>query len=162
MKTPRSGVSLISKVKLFLTAPHLIIKYVFVDLHLTVITPLVRTNVNGIRVKDGLLMRKPLFEDDDLDEDAWEDMVRKLEKFYTGRDGKAEMDRICLQFDLHNISDGSEELKPMCSILTYPIINSKSRNLGILDLMPNIVSAQKACCTIGREIYLPSKFKLPK
>ena len=31
------------------------------DLHLTVITPLVRTNVNGIKIKDGLATRKPLY-----------------------------------------------------------------------------------------------------
>lgn len=126
------------------------------------ITPLVRTNVNGIRVKDGLAMRRPLFEDDMLDDESWEDIVRKLDKFYTGRDGKAEMDRICLQFDIHNMTDGNEEPKPLCSIISYPIVNSKSRNLGILDLVPNTVSAQKACCSVSREIYLPSKFKLPK
>ena len=40
---------------------------------------------------------------------------------------KAEMDRISLQFDLHNVCDGNEELKPMCSLFSYPIINSKSR-----------------------------------
>ena len=102
-------------------------KSLFPDLHLTVITPLVRTNVNGIRVRDGLAMRRPMFEDELLDDSDWEEVVRKLDKFYTGKDGKAEMDRISLQFDLHNVCDGNEELKPMCSLFSYPIINSKSR-----------------------------------
>ena len=101
--------------------------FIFTDLHLTVITPLVRTNVNGIRVRDGLSMRRPMFEDELLDDSDWEEIVRKLDKFYTGKDGKAEMDRISLQFDLHHVSDGNEELKPMCSLFSYPIINSKSR-----------------------------------
>ena len=51
-----------------------------IDLHLTVITLLVRTNVNGIRVRDGLAMRKQLF-DDKIMEDEWEE-------------GKSEMDRV--------------------------------------------------------------------
>lgn len=68
-----------------------------------------------------------MFEDELLDDSDWEEIVRKLDKFYTGKDGKAEMDRISLQFDLHNVSDGNEELKPMCSLFSYPIINSKSR-----------------------------------
>lgn len=133
------------------------------DLHLTVITPLVRTNVNGIRVKDGLAMRKPLFDDDILEDHEWEDILKKLDKFFTGKDGKSEMDRICLQFDFHRFDlDGNEELKPMCDpFLSNPVINSKSRNLGILELYPDTISAQKACCTYGRTIYLPSKFKLP-
>ena len=97
------------------------------DLHLTVITPLVRTNVNGIKIKDGLAMRKPLYEDEFFDDGDWEEVVKKLDKFYTGKDGKGEMDRICLQFDLHTITDGNEELKPMCSLLSQPIVNSRSR-----------------------------------
>lgn len=133
------------------------------DLHLTVITPLVRTNVNGIRVKDGLAMRKPLFDDDILEDHEWEDVLRKLDKFFTGKDGKSEMDRICLQFDFHRFdSVGNEEMKPMCApLISNPVINSKSRNLGILELYPETISAQKACCNYGRTIYLPSKFKLP-
>lgn len=133
------------------------------DLHLTVITPLVRTNVNGIRVKDGLSMRKPLFDDDLLEDHEWDEVLRKLDKFYTGKDGKSEMDRICLQFDFHRFdSEGNEELKPMCQpLISNPIINSKSRNLGILELYPDTISAQKACCKYSRTIYLPSKFKLP-
>jgi hypothetical protein len=132
------------------------------DLHLTVITPLVRTNVNGIRVKDGIAMRKPLF-DDEIMEDEWEEVLKKLDKFFTGKEGKSEMDRICLQFDFHRFDlQGNEELKPMCEpIISKPIINSKSRNLGILELYPDTISAQKACCQYGRTIYLPSKFKLP-
>jgi len=132
------------------------------DLHLTVITPLVRTNVNGIRVKDGLAMRKPLF-DDEIMEDEWEEVLKKLDKFFTGKEGKSEMDRICLQFDFHRFDlQGNEELKPMCEpIISNTIINSKSRNLGILELYPDTISAQKACCKYGRTIYLPSKFKLP-
>ena len=98
------------------------------DLHLTVITPLVRTNVNGIRVKDGLAMRKPLF-DDEIMEDEWEEVLKKLDKFFTGKEGKSEMDRICLQFDFHRFDlQGNEELKPMCEpIISNTIINSKSR-----------------------------------
>eukprot|EP00092_Neocalanus_flemingeri_P022305 GFUD01024187.1.p1 GENE.GFUD01024187.1~~GFUD01024187.1.p1 ORF type:complete len:836 (+),score=195.53 GFUD01024187.1:63-2570(+) len=132
------------------------------DLHLTVITPLVRTNVNGIRVRDGLAMRKPLFDDDIFEDHEWEDILKKLDKFFTGKEGKSEMDRICLQFDFHRISGGNEELKPMCeALVSNPIVNSKSRNLGILELYPDTISAQKACCKYGRTIYLPSKFKLP-
>ena len=62
--------------------------FLFPDLHLTVITPLVRTNVNGIRVRDGLAMRRPMFEDDLMEDADWEEIVRKLDKFYTGKDGK--------------------------------------------------------------------------
>ena len=97
------------------------------ELHLTVITPLLRTNVNGIKIRDGLAMRKPMYEDEFYDDCEWEEVVSKLDKFYTGKDGKTEMDRICLQFDIHNITDGNEELKPMCSLLSHPIINSRSR-----------------------------------
>ena len=107
--------------------------FLFPDLHLTVITPLVRTNVNGIRVRDGLAMRRPMFEDDLMEDADWEEIVRKLDKFYTGKDGKAEMDRVSLQFDLHNVSDGNEELKPVCSLFSYPIINSKSRLETLID-----------------------------
>ena len=77
--------------------------------------------------RDGLAMRKPMFEDDLMDDGDWEELVRKLDKFYTGKEGKAEMDRVCLQFDLHNLTDGNEELEPMCSVISYPIVNSKSR-----------------------------------
>ena len=138
-------------------------------------------------------MRKPLFDDDILEDHEWEDILKKLDKFFTGKDGKSEMDRICLQFDLHRIIGSNEELKPMCEpFISNPIINSKSRykksdffirfgppaksnynyfpvilswfifrNLGILELYPETISAQKACCKYGRTIYLPSKFKLP-
>ena len=97
------------------------------DLHLTVITPLVRTNVNGIKIKDGLAMRQPLYEDEFYDDGDWDEVVKKLDKFYTGKDGKGEMDRICLQFDIHTITDGNEELKPMYSLRSQPIVNSRSR-----------------------------------
>ena len=36
------------------------------------------------------------------------------------------------------------------------------RNLGILDLLPDVISAQKACCQYSRTIFLPSKFRLPR
>ena len=72
-------------------------------------------------------MRKPMFEDDLMDDGDWEELVRKLDKFYTGKDGKGEMDRICLQFDIHTITDGNEELKPMYSLRSQPIVNSRSR-----------------------------------
>ena len=77
------------------------------DLRLTVITPLVRTNVNGIKVNlsytsptfnhsnqvgDGLAMRKPLFES--LEEHEWEEVLRKLNKFYTNKENKSEMDKV--------------------------------------------------------------------
>ena len=104
-----------------------LILFLVLDLHLTVITPLVRTNVNGIRVRDGLYMRRPMFEEEIFDDGDWDEVVKKYDKFYTGKDGKAEMDRICLQFDLHDVTDGNEELKPTCSVLSYPIVNSKSR-----------------------------------
>lgn len=71
------------------------------ELHLTVITPLVRTNVNGIKVGDGLAMRKPLFES--LEEHEWEEILRKLNKFYTNKENKCEMDKVCLQFAVHRI-----------------------------------------------------------
>ena len=79
------------------------------DLRLTVITPLVRTNVNGIKVRsmillkvvhkwnqvgDGLAMRKPLFES--LEEHEWEEVLRKLNKFYTNKENKSEMDKVGL------------------------------------------------------------------
>ena len=83
------------------------------DLRLTVITPLVRTNVNGIKVRpwhpspftvvkkwnqvgDGLAMRKPLFES--LEEHEWEEVLRKLNKFYTNKENKSEMDKVGLQW----------------------------------------------------------------
>ena len=71
------------------------------------ITPLVRTNVNGIKVNlsyiastfnnsnqvgDGLAMRKPLFES--LEEHEWEEVLRKLNKFYTNKENKSEMDKV--------------------------------------------------------------------
>ena len=107
----------------------MLIDFPISDLHLTVITPLVRTNVNGIRVKDGLAMRKPLFDDDILEDHEWDDVLKKMDKFFTGKDGKSEMDRICLQFDFHRFdSEGNEELKPMCQpLISNPVINSKSR-----------------------------------
>ena len=64
-----------------------------IDLHLTVITLLVRTNVNGIRVRDGLAMRKQLF-DDEIMEDEWEELLKKLDKFFTAKEGKSKMDRV--------------------------------------------------------------------
>ena len=64
-----------------------------IDLYLTVILLLVRTNVNGIRVRDGLAMRKQLF-DNKIMEDEWEELLKKLDKFFTGKEGKTEMDRV--------------------------------------------------------------------
>ena len=51
-----------------------------------------RTNVNGIRVGDGLAMRRPLFES--LEEHEWEEVLRKLNKFYTNKENKSEMDKV--------------------------------------------------------------------
>ena len=149
------------------------------DLHLTVITPLVRTNVNGIRVRDGLAMRRPLFEEELPDDQEWEKVLTKMDKFFLGKEGKPEMDRVCLQFDLHRMSGGSEELEPLCPpVISNPIVNTKSRALGSLELH-GMISAQKvmdqdvgfycycyfvmlqACCQYSRTIFLPSKFKLP-
>ena len=55
-----------------------------------------------------------------------------------------------------------EELDPMSPVLTSPAIcNSKSRSLGILELIPDMVSAQKSCCRQQRTVFLLSKFPLP-
>ena len=77
-------------------------------------------------------MRKPLF-DDEIMEDEWEEVLKKLDKFFTGKEGKSEMDRICLQFDFHRFD---EELKPMCEpIISNTIINSKSRYFKLFSLV---------------------------
>ena len=46
------------------------------------------------QVGDGLAMRKPLFES--LEEHEWEEVIRKLHKFYTNKENKSEMDRVWL------------------------------------------------------------------
>ena len=48
--------------------------------------------MNGIRVGDGLAMRRPLFES--LEEHEWEEVLRKLNKFYTNKENKSEMDKV--------------------------------------------------------------------
>ena len=92
-------------------------------------------------------MRKPLFES--LEEHEWEEVLRKLNKFYTNKENKSEMDKVnkkwrndndmvsfspqvCLQFALHRIlreeCGDKEEMEPMCPVLfSQPICNSKSR-----------------------------------
>ena len=98
-------------------------------------------------------MRKPLF-DDEIMEDEWEEVLKKLDKFFTGKEGKSEMDRICLQFDFHRFDlQGNEELKPMCEpIISNTIINSKSRYFKLFSTVfkysslkwyPKIVWAKK-------------------
>jgi hypothetical protein len=108
-------------------------------------------------------MRKPLFES--LEEHEWEEVLRKLSKFYTNKDNKCEMDKVCLQFALHRIlpeENDKEELEPTGPVLyTPPICNSKSRTLGILELIPDMVSSQKSCCRRPRTVFLLSKFPLP-
>ena len=46
------------------------------------------------QVGDGLAMRKPLFES--LEEHEWEEVLRKLNKFYTNKENKSEMDKVGL------------------------------------------------------------------
>jgi len=114
-------------------------------------------------------MRKPLFES--LEEHEWEEILRKLNKFYTNKENKCEMDKVCLQFAVHRIlseegdlmegQDLKEELEPMCPVLhSPPICNSKSRSLGILELIPDMVSCQKTCTRRRRTVFLLSKFPL--
>ena len=101
-------------------------------------------------------------------------ILRKLNKFYTNKENKCEMDKVCLQFAVHRIlgeegdpagpllgHDLKEELEPMCPVLhSPPICNSKSRSLGILELIPDMVSCQKTCTRRRRTVFLLSKFPL--
>merc|ERR550519_1905941 len=52
-------------------------------------------------------------------------------------------------------------MEPMCPVLySQPICNSKSRSLGILELIPDMISCQKACTRRRRTVFLLSKFQL--
>ena len=42
-------------------------------------------------------MRRAMYEE--IDEDQWDKLVKELERFYK-KDGKPELDRYCLQFDV--------------------------------------------------------------
>ena len=46
----------------------------------------------ALQVGDGLAMRRPLFES--LEEHEWEEVLRKLNKFYTNKENKSEMDKV--------------------------------------------------------------------
>ena len=86
--------------------------------------------MNGIRVGDGLAMRRPLFES--LEEHEWEEVLRKLNKFYTNKENKSEMDKVCLQFAVHRIlaeQGDKEELEPMSPVLTSLAIQGVDASL---------------------------------
>ena len=95
------------------------------DLHLTIIRPLLNLakDGTGITIRDGLAMRRPLFDRymkgvyDELD---WESSLSDLHRYFS-KDGKKDLQTVCLKVEISN-----KELKPMCSLFSDPIINSKS------------------------------------
>ena len=55
-----------------------------------------------------------------------------------------------------------EDQKSFYELISPPITNTRSRTVGALNLIPDMVSAQKTCTKVERTVYLPSQFKLPQ
>ena len=122
-------------------------------LHLVVVIPMQRTNATGLKIREALLLRRAMYEE--LDEDQWEKLVRELERFYK-KDGKTEMDRFSLQFDL-TLDPGTLLQTRLQTLLSEPIMNSKNKASANFDLHGSI-SHEKSCTQFQRTTHLFLKF----
>ena len=124
-------------------------------LHLIVIIPLQRTNATGLKILEALLLRRAMYEE--IDEDQWEKLVKELERFYK-KDGKAEMDKFCLQFDC-TLDPGTMLQTRLSTLLSEPIFNSKNKTCANFDLHGSI-SHEKSCTQFQRTTHLFFKFPI--
>lgn len=124
-------------------------------LRLVVVTPLQRTNATGIKIREALQLRRAMYEE--IDEDQWDKLVRELERFYK-KDGKPELDRYCLQFDV-TLDPGSLLQTRLATILSDPIQASKTKTSINFDLLGTI-SHEKSCTQFQRTTHLFSRFPL--
>jgi len=130
-------------------------------LHLTVINPLQRTKADGIKIKEAIDFRHEMTIFDEIDTDQREKMSRGMEKYYT-KQSKSELDKICLQFNIHRMNEsGGEVTLPDSDLTRYspPITNTKSKTQGAFNLSGDI-SIQKCCTKISRRIHVFFSFAI--